>query len=90
VLSSVVVTAMVTAAVGSARAQDGGEPTERVRLVRPPAGSIERGSIQVPEWVVLTGGIAVALAAAAALAARARRARNAARRGGASALRQRR
>ncbi len=56
-----------------ARAQDAGVVAPRVRVVRPPEGSLRRGPIVAPAWAVGLGGGLVVVAAAGALAWRASR-----------------
>ena len=51
-------------------APDAGAVIVRSHVERPPEGSLRRGSLDVPGWVVLLGGGAVAALAAGALAYR--------------------
>ncbi len=64
--------------VASAQDEDAGapEPEVRERIVRPPEGSLRRGSFGVPEWAVYAGaGVLVAIAGGALILRLAGRAR---------------
>ena len=54
-------------------AQDAGPLRFRTRVERPPEGSLRRGPLSVPGWVVYAGGGLIVVAAAGALAWRIRR-----------------
>jgi hypothetical protein len=55
--------------------QDAGVHAVRARVERPPEGSLRRGALPVPGWVVLAGGATLAVAAAGALLLRSSRKR---------------
>lgn len=65
--------ALCALATAPLEAQDAGTVTVRAHVERAPDGSLRRGRLDVPGWVVVLGGGAIAALAAGALAYRLRR-----------------
>ena len=59
---------LLASAPAAAQEPDAGVTRVRTRVVRPPEGSMRRGSLPVPGWLVYLGGGVVVLGAGAALA----------------------
>jgi hypothetical protein len=74
-LACLLVALFAAAAIAHAQEADAGGPVTRVRVIRPPEGSLRRGRVQVPGWVLGLGGGAIVVAAAGALVWRASRRR---------------
>lgn len=66
-LTALLLTILAVAAPALAQ-DDAGVPAPRVRVVRPPEGSMRRGPLPAPEWVVYAVGGAIVSAAAGFLA----------------------
>ncbi|HEY8430910.1 MAG TPA: hypothetical protein VIL20_21170 [Sandaracinaceae bacterium] len=66
-LATAALVALLCAAPATAQ-QDAGAPALRVRVVRPPEGSMRRGILPVPDWAVYAAGGLLAAVAAGVLA----------------------
>lgn len=65
--------ALLGSVASASRAEDAGVVEPRVRVVRPPEGSLRRGALAVPGWGVGVAGGTLVLAAAGVLVWRASR-----------------
>jgi len=66
---------MATPAAGAAQEADAGRVTVEVHTERPPSGSLRRGLVPAPDWLLYVGGGLLVAAAAGALAFRLARGR---------------
>jgi len=66
---------MAIPAAGAAQEPDAGRVTVEVHTERPPEGSMRRGLVPAPDWVLYVGGALLVAAAAGALGYRLARGR---------------